>query len=80
MTVLGIQPVSNGRGYTINTETAATVFGLLAGVAGGVAQIVAGRNLAGLSTDRVRLRSLGVPLALGAAGSIAGALLVPGGD
>lgn len=77
MAVLGIQPAPTGRGYTIPTEVAVTAFGLLGGVGGAVAQILASRRLSGLAADRVPLRRVIAAAGLGVVGTVAGALLVP---
>lgn len=80
MGLLGIRPAQSGSGYTIPTETAATTFGLLAGVAGGAAQLLVSKRLSQITPDRISLRSLAIPLAIGGIGTVAGALLVPGGS
>jgi len=77
MAVLGIQPALSGGGYTIPTETAATAFGLLAGVAGGLAQIVAGNRLSQVRGDRIKVRDLALPVAIGGLSTVVGALIIP---
>jgi hypothetical protein len=79
MAILGIQPARTGRGYTMPTEVAVTAFGLLGGVGGALAQILASRRLSTLSTDRISVQRVIAGAALGAVGTVAGALLVPTG-
>lgn len=80
MAVLGIQPMVGGGGYTMPTENAATIFGILAGVGNAVAGLIASENLTTIGDDRVQIRRLLPGLAVVAIGSVIGGLLSPGGS
>jgi len=80
MATLGIRPAAQGFGYTVPTEVAVTAFGLLGGVGGALAQIVASRRLTTLDDDRIRARRVLAGAVVGGVGTVAGALLVPSGN
>lgn len=77
MAVLGIQPGTGPLGYTIPTEVAATAFGLMAGIGGAAAQLIAGGRLSNVGDDRIRVSRLLIPAGLGIIATAAGALLLP---
>lgn len=77
MAVLGIQPPSNGSGYTVPTEVGVTAFGILAGVGGAVGQILAGRRLSNVTSERIPLRRVLLGTGVGILGTVAGAFFLP---
>lgn len=77
MAVLGVTRDSQTGQILLPTEVAATAFGLVMGVGGGVAQLLAGRRLSGVSGDRVSLRSFALPFVASTVGAIGGAYLLP---
>lgn len=72
-TQVGLTPV----GPEISTELATTAFGLVAGVFGGIAGLIAARKLEGVSGP-IPIGSLGVPLAVAGVSTVIGAFLLPG--
>lgn len=79
MAILGIQRPEPGGTYQVPTEIAVTGFGLLAGVGGALAQIIASRRLSTITGETIPARRLLLATGLGAIGSVAGAFLVPSG-
>jgi hypothetical protein len=79
MAVLGFLQTAPSGEYVVSNELAATAFGLLAGVGGGLAQLIAGQRLSKRNDGTIPLRTLAVPVGLSIAGTIAGAVLVPSG-
>ena len=77
MAVLGIERDPQTGRVVLPTEVAATAFGLLMGVGGGVAQLIAGRRLSGVSGDTIGLRNFSIPLLAATVGAIGGAFLIP---
>jgi len=77
MAVFGFIQRSPSGGYQIPTELATTAFGLLGGVAGGMAQLIVGRRLSNANSDTLPLYALGFPIGLSFIGTLAGAFLVP---
>lgn len=67
-------PVAHG----IAPETAVSLFGILSGIGGAASQLLASRQLAGVSGE-ISTLSLAPALALSIAGAIAGAFLLPTG-
>jgi hypothetical protein len=61
----------------ISTEQAAVSFGILAGVGGTLAQLVAGKRLSDTGTDTIPLRNLLIPTIVGGGSTLAAAFLVP---
>lgn len=66
-------------GRTISTEQAVNVFGLGAGVFGGMAGLVAAGRLQNLSGE-IQFGRLVIPLAVAGISTVVGALLLPSGD
>ena len=71
--ILGVVP------RDIPTEQAAVAFGLLAGVGGGAAQLIAGRRLSGVNSETIPTRNLLIPVLVGGASTAAAAFLLPAG-
>lgn len=61
----------------VSTELALTVFGLGAGGAGALGQIIAARRLSQYPSETIPLSRIALPLVLAASGVAAGAFLVP---
>lgn len=66
--------ISDGR---IPTEQASVAFGLLAGIGGGIAQLIAGRRLSNLDTDTISVGQLALPVLLGGGSTALAAFLLP---
>lgn len=66
-------------GVPISTEMAVNLFGIGAGVFGGLAGLVAGTRLQGVSGD-LQAGQLVIPLAVAGISTVVGALLLPSGD
>lgn len=62
----------------IATETAVSVFGIAAGAFGGLAGLVASRQLQGI-TGRIPVGRLAVPVAVAGISTVLGAFLLPSG-
>jgi len=77
MAILGIQRDPQTGRVGLPTEVAATAFGLLMGVGGGVAQLIAGRRLSSVSGETINLSSFSIPLLAATVGAVGGAFLVP---
>jgi len=61
----------------ISTEQASVAFGLLAGVGGGLAQLIAGRRLSNVTGETVKTTSLLLPVLVGGLSTAAAAFLLP---
>jgi len=61
----------------ISTEQASVAFGLLAGVGGGIAQLIAGRRLSGVDSETIPTANLLIPVVVGGASTAAAAFLLP---
>lgn len=70
----GDGPVAHG----IAPETAVSLFGILSGIGGAASQLLASRQLSGVSGE-ISTLSLAPALALSIAGAVAGAFLLPTG-
>ena len=66
--------IKNGR---VPTEQAAVAFGLLAGVGGALAQVIAGRRLSEVSNDTIPVRNLAIPVLVGGGSTALAAFLLP---
>lgn len=78
MAVLGLVQLNASGEPTVTTETAVTAFGLLAGVGGGIQQLLASRKLGSLRSGRIGLSQLLVPVGVSFLGSVLGAFFLPG--
>lgn len=61
----------------VTTEQAVTVFGLISGIGGAAAQIVASNQLGSLSTDTVNVGTLILPAAISVGATALSAFLLP---
>lgn len=72
-------PLLNIQDGQIPTEQASVAFGLLAGVGGGLAQVIAGRQLSNVPGDTIPIRSLALPIVLAGGSTALAAYLIPSG-
>lgn len=77
MAFLGLPVMQTPRGYEVSTEMATTLFGLVAGVGGAIANLVAGGRLSDVTSDTIPLRTLAVPVGISIAASAGAAFLIP---
>lgn len=63
--------------WVIPTELAITSFGLLAGVGGGLAQLIASNRLSQLDSRELPIRKLLLPVVLGGGSTALAAFLLP---
>lgn len=63
--------------WVIPTELAITSFGLLAGVGGGLAQLIASNRLSQLDSREMPIRKLILPVVLGGGSTALAAFLLP---
>lgn len=75
--LVGLEPNPDGSGYVVPTELATVSFGLLAGIGGGLAQLIASRRLSGVSNRHIKLSSLALPVILGGGSTALAAYLLP---
>lgn len=68
--------ITQGFNPTISTELGVTVFQIAAGLAGGIAAIVAARRLSRVS-GTIQLSSLALPILIAGGSTIVGAYLIP---
>lgn len=62
------------------TEIAANAFGLLQGIGGAVAGIIASARLSNVSSDTIPLAGVVIPVGLSIAGTIVASTFIPGGS
>jgi len=80
MAILGLPIMRTPQGLAVSTEFGTTLFGLVAGVGGAIANLVAGQRLSGISGDTISLRSIALPVGISIAASAGAAFLLPGGN
>lgn len=79
MALLNIRRDPDSGNIVLPTEIAANAFGILQGIGGGLAGIIAGARLANVPNDDIRLSGVLIPVGLSIAGTVAAALFIPGG-
>lgn len=74
---LGTQNLPGVLGREITTEMAVNLFGIGAGIFGGVAGLVAGQRLGALSVEKIPVGLLTIPLLVAGVSTVVGAFLLP---
>jgi len=77
MAMLGIQRTPDGGDVIVPTELATTLFGILGGIGGALAQLVAGQRLSTVEGEGVSGKALMPSILVNIAGTVASAFLVP---
>lgn len=79
MAILGIHRSPSSGRIVAPTEIAANAFGMLQGIGGALAGLVASKRLSKVPSDTIPLSGIVIPVGLSILGTVAASFLVPRG-
>lgn len=79
MALLNIRRDPETGQWIAPTEIAANAFGMLQGIGGAVAGIIASSRLSNINSETIPLSGVAIPVGLSILGTVAASLFIPGG-